>query len=103
MSRPLDSTLENRLLEAARKLWQSGEKSLTMRALARAAKTHAPGIYSRFRTRQDIIRMLLVQFEEELAASVTSADSVEAATELYIEFAINHPREYEALFTHRGA
>jgi len=103
MSRPLDSTLENRLLEAARKLWQSGEKSLTMRALARAAKTHAPGIYSRFHNRQDILRILLGQFEEEAAASITTADSVETATELYLEFALNHPKEYETLFTHRGA
>ena len=103
MARPLDTTLEKRLLEAARKLLQSGEKSLTMRALARAAKTHAPGIYSRFRNRQDIIRTLLADFEEELAASLTMAVSVEAATELYLEFAINHPKEYETLFTHRAA
>ena len=102
MPRPLDTTLERRLLEAARRLWRSGEKSLTMRALARAADTHAPGIYSRFRNRQDIIRMLLAQFEEELASFVTSADSVEAATDRYLDFAINHPKEYETLFTHRG-
>jgi AcrR family transcriptional regulator len=103
MARPLDTTLEKRLLEAARKLLRSGEKSLTMRALARAAKTHAPGIYSRFRNRQDIIRTLLAEFEEELASSLTIAVSVEAATELYLEFAINHPKEYETLFTHRAA
>ena len=102
MPRPLDTTLERRLLEAARKLWRSGEKSLTMRALARAANTHAPGIYSRFRNRQDIIRMLLAQFEEELACCVMSADSVEAATDRYLDFAINHPKEYETLFTYRG-
>jgi AcrR family transcriptional regulator len=103
MARPLDTTLEKRLLEAARKLLRSGEKSLTMRALARAAKTHAPGIYSRFRNRQDIIRTLLAEFEEELASSLTIAVSVEAATELYLEFATNHPKEYETLFTHRAA
>jgi AcrR family transcriptional regulator len=102
MPRPLDTTLEKRLIDAARNLWRSGEERLTMRALARAANTHAPGIYSRFRNRQDIIRMLLAQFEEELVAFLTTAVSVEAATELYFEFAINHPKEYETLYTHRG-
>lgn len=101
MSRPLDTTLEKRLLEAARTLWRSGEKNLTMRALARAANTHAPGIYSRFHNREDIIQLLLAQFEDELAASLTRAVSVEAATELYFEFAINHPKEYETLYAHR--
>jgi AcrR family transcriptional regulator len=102
MSRPLDTTLEKRLLEAARQLLRKGEKSLTMRALARAAKTHAPGIYSRFRNRQDIMQILSAQFEKEIAASLTRAVSVEAATRLYLEFAINHPKEYEILFTNRG-
>ena len=89
------------MLEAARNLWRSGEKNLTMRSLARAANTHAPGIYSRFRNRQDIIQLLLAQFEDELAASLTIAVSVEAATELYLEFAINHPKEYESLYALR--
>jgi AcrR family transcriptional regulator len=103
MPRPVDTTLEKRLLEAARILWRSGETELTMRALARAAKTHAPGIYSRFRDRQDILRILLAEFEEEFAAYVTTAESVEAATELYLGFAIDHPKEYQALLTQRGA
>jgi len=95
--------LEKRLLDAARELWRGGEESLTMRALARAANTHAPGIYSRFHSREAIIGILLAQFEEELAATLTTAVSVEAATELYLEFAINHPNEYQSFFTHRGA
>ena len=97
MPRPLDATLEKRVLDAARKLWRTGEQNLTIRALATAAKTHIPGIYSRFQNRQDIIRMLLEQFEIELCSTLTKAESVESATDLYINFAIGHPKEFQTL------
>ncbi len=41
MSRPPDPNLENRILNAAQKLWRrSGSKALTMRAVARAHLLH---------------------------------------------------------------
>ena len=50
MPRQPDPNLENRLLNAAQVLWKrGGEKSLTMRAVARAAGTNISSWTSRTR------------------------------------------------------
>ena len=51
MPRHPDPDLEDRILSAAQRLWtRGGEKSLTMRAVARAARTNTPAVYRRFET-----------------------------------------------------
>ena len=60
MPRHPDPDLEDRILKAAHRLWQKGgEKSLTMRAVARAAGTNTPAVYRRFKDRHDLVRGLL--------------------------------------------
>ena len=45
MARQPDPDLEDRILNAARKLWKQGAgKALTMRAVARAAGTNTPAV-----------------------------------------------------------
>ena len=72
MPRRPDPDLEALILKAAQKLWRKGgEKALTMRAVAKAARTNTPSVYRRFRTREDILRALLHRVRlDELLASV---------------------------------
>ena len=62
MPRHPDPELEQRILDAASRLWaRGGEKGLTMRAVAKAAGTTTPTVYERYHDRDDILRSLRVQ------------------------------------------
>jgi AcrR family transcriptional regulator len=101
MARPRDPDLEDRILKAARRLWKKeGQHSLTLRAVARVARTNTPAVYRRFPHRDDILRALLQQTKQEVLQQLTTASSVEDACERYLDFALSHPHEYELYYLH---
>jgi AcrR family transcriptional regulator len=103
MARQPDPDLENRILDAARRLWKKGEaEALTMRAVARAAGTNTPAVYRRFRSREDILRALIRQIQLEVFQLLEGAPSAEEACERYIDFALSHPHEYELYYLHQS-
>jgi AcrR family transcriptional regulator len=100
MPRHADPELEPKLLDTAQKLWRAGgDRALSMRALAKAAKTNTPAIYRRFRNRKDILRALMLRFRNQYVEAIRSAQSLEDSVEAYIELALKHPREYELYFS----
>jgi AcrR family transcriptional regulator len=101
MARQPDPALEGRILNAARQLWKKGVgDALTMRAVAKAARTNTPAVYRRFRSREDILRALWQQTRQEILRQLEAGDSVEAACERYLDFALSHPHEYELYYLH---
>lgn len=101
MPRHPDPGLEERILNAAGKLWRKGaEKALTMRAVAKAAGTNTPAVYRRFKNRREILHALLLQLQGDFADAVRPSRSVEEACELYLEFALEHPHEYELFYAY---
>jgi AcrR family transcriptional regulator len=101
MSRPPDPDLENRILDAAQKLWRKdGAKALTMRAVARAADTNTPAVYRRFRDRRDILRALMRRSQQEIGGILRPCRSVEAVAAAYLNYALSHPHEYELFYQH---
>jgi AcrR family transcriptional regulator len=101
MARPRDPNLEDRILKAARRLWKKeGQNGLTLRAVARIARTNTPAVYRRFPHRDDILRALLQQTKQEVFQQLTTAASVEDACERYLDFALSHPHEYELYYLH---
>jgi len=100
MPRHADPELERKVLDAAQKLWRAGgDEALSMRTLARAAKTNTPAIYRRFRDRDDILRALMLRFRNRYVDAIQSASSLEDSIERYIAVGLEHPREYELYFT----
>ena len=98
MPRHADPALEQRILNAARKLWKrGGEYALTMRAVAKEARTTTPTVYERFRSRRQILQALCVETRQKLFVSLKEATSSREACELYLKFAAKHPHEYELL------
>jgi AcrR family transcriptional regulator len=98
MSRRIDPELEERILQAARKLWhKGGEKALNMRAVAKAAGTNTPAVYRRFRNREDILRALVGHYQQELFKVLQPCGSLQELSQAYLEFALRRPREYELL------
>jgi AcrR family transcriptional regulator len=94
-----DPELELRILSAASRLWaRGGEKSLTMRAVAKAAGTTTPTVYERYRDRDDILRALRLKTRKDLFALLSRTRTLREAVERQLEFALEHPHAYEVLF-----
>jgi AcrR family transcriptional regulator len=83
---------------AAQKLWaKGGERTLTMRAVARAAGTNTPAVYRRFKTRRDLLRALLQKTQAEVSALLQRCNSLQEICHCIFNYALSHPREYELL------
>jgi len=94
-----DPDLERRILGAASRLWaRGGEKSLTMRAVAKSAGTTTPTVYERYRDRDDILRSLRLETRRELFAALSATRTLREAFQRHVEFALEHPHAYEMLF-----
>lgn len=101
MPRHPDPDLEDRILHAADVLWRrGGEKSLTMRAVARAAKTNTPAVYRRFKDRKDLVKALLLRIATRIREHFQQGETLEDMAEAYVEFAIKMPHEYELFYSH---
>ena len=99
MPRQPDPQLEQRILDAACRLWsRGGEEALTMRGIAKAAGTTTPTIYERYRDRDDILRAVRIQTRVELFAVLGRTRTITQACERYLEFALEHPHAYGMLF-----
>ena len=99
MPRQPDPELEQRILDAASRLWaRGGEKALTMRAVAKAAHTTTPTVYGRYRDRGDILRALRLETRRELFSTLSRTGTLSQSVERYINFALDHSYAYEVLF-----
>jgi AcrR family transcriptional regulator len=94
-----DPRLEQRILDAASRLWaRGGGKTLTMRAVAKAAGTTTPTVYERYRDRDDILRALRTETRRELFAAVSPARTLRESAQRYLEYALANSHAYEVLF-----
>jgi len=94
-----DPELEQRILGAASRLWaRGGEKSLTMRAVAKAAGTTTPTVYERYHDREDILRALRLKTRSELFSALSRTRTLREAVLRQLEFALDNSHAYEVLF-----
>src|SRR6185437_10512117 len=99
MPRVADQYLEARITQAARKLWQShGAKSLTLRSVARAAGTTTTTVYKRFRNKEALLLALAEMVQARITARTTSAATIEECYRRFLQFADDHPHEYQLLW-----
>ena len=101
MPRHADPDLEQRILDAAWKLWQGGDERLSLRTLARAARTNTPAIYRRFKNRREIVRAMLLRFRHDFYEVISSVSNLEEAVGPYLDFALGQPRRYALFFAHQ--
>ena len=98
MPRQPDPELEQRILDAASRLWtRGGEKALTMRAVAQTAGTTTPTLYERYRDRDDILRALRVKTRREMFAALSRTRTLRQAVQCKLQFALDHRHGYEML------
>jgi len=100
MARHSDPEVEVRILRAARDLWhEGGEAAVSMRAVAKAAGTNTPAVYRRFRTREDILRALVLRYQGQLYKQLVSCQSLTDLAKRFLDFALRQPREYELMMS----
>lgn len=98
MPRKADASLEGRIVDVAYRLWsEEGEKALTMRAVAKAARTTTPTLYERFRDKRDLLEFLRTRARRRLFESIQSAESASEACRRALEFISSHGHEYKLL------
>ncbi|HXZ42585.1 MAG TPA: TetR/AcrR family transcriptional regulator [Terriglobales bacterium] len=108
MPRKPDPHLEKRILNAAQELFlKGGEKALSMRTLAKAARTNTPAVYRRFKNRKQILNALVRRIQQDLFAVVEPCVSLQEVCQRVVEFMLEHPYEYQlansGLFSNVGA
>lgn len=96
MPRHLDEGLENKVLEAARKLWvKGGGTALTIRKVAKMAGTTPPALYRRFRDRDAILKALVDAYLENFLREIEPTRSPKEFALRILEIALRRPQEYE--------
>jgi AcrR family transcriptional regulator len=95
MPRAVDHEVEKRVLNAAQRLWRArGEKGLTLRAVAREARTTTTTVYKRFRNREALLLALAERVRDHATTMITGAATVRMACRMYLDFAETRPHEY---------
>lgn len=95
MPRRADERLEGRIVDAAYQIWsKGGEHALTMRAVAKAAKTTTPTLYERFKDKHDLLRFLRTRARERMFTAVQPAKSARETCQLWLKFTQAHGNEY---------
>jgi AcrR family transcriptional regulator len=91
----------DRVIRAARDLAESdGWAAVTMRRIAAELGVTQPVLYSAFASRQALIDAVALNGFSDLAAALEAVDaSPMARMRAYLDFAVAHPRLYEAMFS----
>lgn len=105
----------DQILECACDLYlRGGIDGFSMRKLARSVGVTAPALYRHFGGRDDVLVQVLGEAHDELFRSLsralsepTAAERFAMAGELYMEFALEHPRYFRMIhsfvdFTRKG-
>lgn len=95
MPRKADKYLEGRIVDAAYQLWsEGGERAVTMRAVARAARTTTPTLYERFKDKHDLLAFLRERARQRMFSALQPAKSTREACRLGLKFTLTHGNEY---------
>ena len=98
MPRKPDQRLQSRILNAAYRLWiEQGDHGLTMRAVAKAAKTSTPTLYERFKDRNALLQALRERAQSKLFEALEPARSIVEIGRRALEFSSTHRHEYELM------
>jgi len=98
MPRKPDGALEGKIVDVAYRLWSDhGEKALTMRAVARAARTTTPTLYQRFRDKKDLRHFLEERARQKVFDALQPARTTLEICRKTLEFTSTHGHEYRLL------
>jgi AcrR family transcriptional regulator len=98
MPRKADEQLEGRIVDAAYQLWsRGGERALTMRAVALAAKTTTPTLYERFNDKHDLLVFMREKARQRMFQAVQPAKTAAEVCQQALKFSRTNGNEYSLL------
>ena len=98
MPRQADPTLPSRIAEAAHALWRKdGDQAVTIRDVARRARTTTPSVYAHFADRAAILRAVRELAHGHFVAALAKSKSVIDACGRMMSFSYEHPLDSEML------
>jgi AcrR family transcriptional regulator len=104
MPRKPDVALEGKIVDVAYRLWsEHGEAALTMRAVARAAKTTTPTVYQRFRDKTDLRHFLEERARQKMFDTLRSAETPIEICANALTFISGHLHQYRLLSSDWGS
>ncbi len=99
MSRKPDPATKDRILKAAVELLRrSGEKGLSLRAVATAAGTTTATVYKRFQNREALILAIANRERQKFVRPGEKYATLEEVCRWYLEYAATHKHEYRLIF-----
>jgi AcrR family transcriptional regulator len=102
MSRTQDENLRDRILDVALVLLRlRGEDGVTMRAVAEAAETTTPTLYSRFPNKDALLLALAQRERTRYLEAQSRKRSLEDAARGYLDWELKHPHEYRLIYGSR--
>jgi len=98
MPRKPDARLEDRILDAAYRMWSKrGERALTMRAVACASGTTTPTLYERFSNKGGLLAPLRRRARLKLFAAIQSSRTPTQACRRVLDFSGSHPNDFRLI------
>lgn len=92
MPRKPDASLEAAILDSALQLLdQAGTDAVTMREVARLARTTTPTLYGRFHDREALLWALVARVQADMYRCVADAPSLEQISEILIRYFADFP------------
>lgn len=99
MPRIADSSLSDRILDATYDLLhKKGVHALTLREVAKAAKTTTPTVYARFETKEALLMSIADRIRIEFVNDFTKQPTLLKACRRYLELAMERPQDYKLMF-----
>ena len=100
MPRKPDPNLEKSILEAALRLLENdGIEAVTMREVAKAARTTTPTIYERFRDHDALISAVTDFHRDRMIATMSPEDSLEQSGSKFFDYCRRHPNTVDLLLS----
>jgi AcrR family transcriptional regulator len=100
MPRKADPALEAKILDSAlRLLDRNGTSAVSMRQVARAARTTTPTIYERFEDHEAILFALFSRVRAELLPLLRQSKSASEMGEVFLDYGCRHPHRLELIHT----
>jgi len=98
LTRAPDPQLEQRVAKAALRLLDAGGvPAITLRAVAREARTTTPSIYGRFTNRDKLLQSMKHEAGMEAVGAVRRARNTSDFIKRVVEFGLRHPRRLELI------
>ena len=98
MPRKADPNLERTIVDAAiRLLEKGGLDAITMREVAKAARTTTPTLYERFTDRDALLAAITDVYRDRLGQKFNPSDSIDRMGDKFLEFCAENPNAIDLL------